>query len=157
MQLVEAVRALEYGRPSDRSVEAMLRERRGTCSAKHLYLAERLGELYPETNPRIVHRVYRVRRGETAALHGPAAAALVPAEGLLDVHRYLLVDLDGEEVTLDVTFPGPPWDGRSSLPLACGEGVDHPSAGDPDAEKRRLEAEHCDRELRERFIAALSG
>lgn len=36
-ELVEAMRSLDYGRPSDRSVEGMLRERRGTCSTKHLF------------------------------------------------------------------------------------------------------------------------
>jgi hypothetical protein len=36
LELVEAVRSLDYGRPSDRSVDGMLRERRGTCSTKHL-------------------------------------------------------------------------------------------------------------------------
>ena len=41
------------------------------------------------------------------------------------------------------------------MPLACGEGVDHPAGADPDAEKRRLEAEHCDPAVREPFIAAL--
>ena len=34
---------------------------------------------------------------------------------------------------LDVTFPGPAWDGVSPLPLACGSGQDHPAGEDPDA------------------------
>ena len=55
----------------------------------------------------------------------------------------------------DATFPGEPWDGRSPMPLACGEGADHPAGADPDAEKRRLEAEHCDPAVREPFIAVL--
>ncbi len=42
LDLVEAVRALPYGRPQDRTVEGMLRERRGTCSTKHLFLARML-------------------------------------------------------------------------------------------------------------------
>jgi orotate phosphoribosyltransferase len=42
IDLVEAVRALAYGRPSERTVDAMLRERRGTCSTKHLFLARAL-------------------------------------------------------------------------------------------------------------------
>src|SRR5271155_2815444 len=57
-ELVESVRALPYGRPSDRTVAGMLRERRGTCSTKHLFLAEALAERFPETDPLIVHRVY---------------------------------------------------------------------------------------------------
>jgi adenylate cyclase class IV len=40
--LVERVRAIPYGRPSDRTIEGMLREQRGTCSTKHLYLAQEL-------------------------------------------------------------------------------------------------------------------
>jgi len=150
------VRALDYGRPSDRSVEAMLRERRGTCSAKHLFLAERLGRLLPATAPQLVHRVYRIERVRAGELFGAAAAAAVPPEGLVDVHRYLTIDLDGRRATIDVTFPGPPWDGSSDLPLACGPGRDFPSSADPDVEKRHLEAEHCDPRLREPFIAALA-
>jgi hypothetical protein len=38
IELVEQVRRIPYGRPSDRTVEGMLREHRGTCSTKHLYL-----------------------------------------------------------------------------------------------------------------------
>jgi hypothetical protein len=45
---------------------------------------------------------------------------------------------------------------RSPLPLACGEGRDHPAGEDPDAEKRALEHQHCDPVLRELFIAALT-
>jgi hypothetical protein len=40
----------------------MLRERRGTCSTKHLFLARAFYECFPETEPEIVHRVYRLER-----------------------------------------------------------------------------------------------
>jgi hypothetical protein len=43
--------------------------------------------------------------------------------GLVDVHRYLTIKLRSERVVIDATFPGAPWDGRSSLPLACGLGL----------------------------------
>jgi hypothetical protein len=74
VELVEAVRSLDYGRPSDRSVESMLRERRGTCSTKHLYLAQALAERFPETEPKIVHRVYRLDRGRARELFGERVA-----------------------------------------------------------------------------------
>jgi hypothetical protein len=157
VDLIEAVRRLEYGRPSERSVEAMIRERRGTCSAKHLFLAERLSSLVPGSEPQIVHRVYRIDPERAREVFGKEAAEAVPSEGLVDVHHYLTIVLNGKRVTIDATFPGPTWDGLSDLPLACGPGRDHPSDGDPDAEKRHLEAEHCDPDLRERFIAALAG
>jgi hypothetical protein len=157
VELIEAVRGLEYGRPSDRSVEAMVRERRGTCSAKHLFLAERLRQLFPDTAPQIIHRVYRIDRERARDAFGEGGAAVVPPEGLVDVHRYLVIRLNERRTVIDATFPGPPWDGSSDLPLACGPGFDYPSSGDADTEKRQLEAEHCDPPLRERFIASLSA
>ncbi len=117
--LVESVRRLPYGRPSDRSVAGMLREGRGTCSTKHLHLARELERRCPETRPKVVHRVYRIDAGAAGRAFGP------------------------------------PWDGRSSMPLACGPGDDHPAGADPDADKRTLEARHCDPAVREQFIAAL--
>jgi catechol 2,3-dioxygenase-like lactoylglutathione lyase family enzyme len=155
--LVEAVRALPYGRPGDRTAEGMLRERRGTCSTKHLFLAQRLAERFPETEPLIVHRVYRLDHATAQRRYGEHVAQTVPKDnGLVDVHRYLTIRVDGQRVTIDATFPGPAWDGHSALQLACRPGDDYPAGCDPDAEKQALEAEHCDPAVRERFIAALT-
>jgi hypothetical protein len=157
VEIVEAVRALPYARPTERSVEAMLRERRGTCSTKHLFLARALAERFPETAPEIHHRVYRLDPERAEQLFGSAVAETVPQGGLVDVHRYLMVTLNGRRLTLDATFPGYPWDGASPLPLACGPGDDFPAGGEPDEDKRALEEAHCDPALRERFIAALAS
>jgi hypothetical protein len=100
----------------------MLRERRGTCSPKHLFLAEALSQRFPQTRPQIMHRV----------------------------------EIKRQRIVIDATFPGPPWDENTSLPLACGPGEDFPAGCDPDADKRRLEAEHCDPVVREPFIEALA-
>jgi hypothetical protein len=156
VEIVEAVRALPYGRPSERTVEAMLRERRGTCSTKHLYLARTLAERFPETETEIVHRVYRLHRDRAAELYGETIAESVPADGLVDIHRYLRITINGHRHTLDATFSGEPWDGRSSLPLVCGEGDDFPGSEKPDEDKRDLEAQHCNPAVREPFIAALA-
>lgn len=137
-------------------MEGMLREHRGTCSTKHLFLARALTERFPETEPRIVHRVYALDRARARELFGATAAATVPDEGLVDVHRYLTITLDGKRIEIDATFPGPAWDGRSSLPLACGAGTDVPAGDDPDTEKQALEQQHCDPAIREPFIAALA-
>ncbi|MFZ1155251.1 MAG: hypothetical protein WAN93_10135 [Solirubrobacteraceae bacterium] len=157
IDLVESVRSLPYGRPSDRTVGAMLREQRGTCSTKHLYLAQILAERFPMTEPKLVHRVYRLNKATAQSLFGTAVAAAVPADGLIDVHRYLLVTIDGQQLTIDATFPGAPWDGRSSLLLACGPAEDMPAGDHPDQEKRVLENSHCDPAIREPFIAALAA
>jgi uridine kinase len=156
-ELVEWVRSLPYGRPSGRTVAAMLAEGRGTCSTKHSYLAEQLQRRFPETEPQIVHRVYRLTADDARRLHGDRVAAAVPDEGVVDVHRYLTASIGKRRIVLDVTFPsGEPWDGRSSMPLACGAGVDHEAGSDADADKRALEVEHCDPALREPLIAALT-
>lgn len=157
VELVEAVRAIPYGRPSDRSVDGMVRERRGTCSTKHLFLAGELAARFPDTEPQIIHRLYTLSRHHAEELFGPDTAAAVPQAGLVDVHRYLTVKVDGRRIELDATFPGPPWDGQSPLPLACGPGVDIPAGEEPDREKRELERINCDPLTREPFIAALAG
>ena len=136
-------------------MEGMLRERRGTCSTKHLFLAQALAERFPETEPLIVHRVYQLDRARARELFDMRVAEVVPEDWLVDVHRYLTIVVDGRRINVDATFPGPPWDGRSSLRLACGPGRDYPAEEDPDAEKRALEAMHCDPEVREPFIAVL--
>src|SRR5215475_8662807 len=109
----------------------MWREGRGTCSLKHLFLAEEIARRFPASRPRIVHRVHRLDRDRAAELFGEEAAALVPDDGLVDVHRYLAIELDGVRIAIDATFPGPRWDGRSSLPLACGPGEDIPAGPAP--------------------------
>lgn len=156
-ELVEAVRALPYGRPSDRTVEGMLRERRGTCSTKHLFLSQILTERFPDTRPQIVHRVYRLDRPLAGEMFGVQIAACIPIEGLVDVHRYLTIALDEQRIVVDATFPGEPWDGCSSMQLACGPGTDHPGGEQPNAEKHALEQQYCDPLAREPFIAALES
>jgi hypothetical protein len=153
--LVEFTRALAYGRPSRRTTACMISERRGTCSAKHRFLHDAIAAHFPELEPRLVHRVYRAEREAVRARFGERAARAVPEQGLVDVHRYLEIRLADSPVRVDATFPGAPWDGRTSMPLACGPGTDHPVTGDCDAEKRGLEQRHCDPAVREPFIAAL--
>lgn len=158
IELVEAMRDLPYGRPSDRTVKGMLHERRGTCSTKHLFLARTLTERFPETEPLIVHLVYRLDRATAKERYGERVAQAVPEDsGLIDVHRYLTIRVGGQRIVIDATFPGPRWDGYSALPLACGPGDDHPAGEDPDADKQLLEREHCDPAIREPFIAALTA
>ncbi|MGO9760352.1 MAG: nitroreductase/quinone reductase family protein [Solirubrobacteraceae bacterium] len=155
-ELVEGVRALRYGRPSDGTVAGMLRESRGTCSTKHSFLAQSLSERLPETDPQIVHRVYRLDRARAEELFGQTVAAVIPADGLIDVHRYLTIALNEQRITVDATFAGQLRAGRFSQPLACDQGDDFPAGEDPDNDKRALEEQHCDPALREPFIAALT-
>jgi hypothetical protein len=135
----------------------MLREQRGTCSTKHLYLAQQLAQRFPATEPEIIHRVYRLDRDRARALFGEEVAQRIPPDGLIDVHRYLTINLEGQRLAVDATFPGgAPWDGHSPMPLACGPGEDVPADAHPDSDKQALERRHCDPTVREPFIAALA-
>ena len=160
LTLVEAVVVISripYGRPTDRTARGVLAEWRGTCSTKHLLLAEVVNDGWPKCRPELWHRVYRVTPGLAAQRWGEAVAATVPPEGLVDVHTFATLLVDGDRrVRVDVTMPLAGWDGGSDIRLACGPGDDEPAGDDPMATKASLVAEHCDVVLRERFIAALS-
>lgn len=157
-QIIDAVQAIPYGRPASRTPEGVVREWKGTCSTKHALLAMVLREQRPELRPRLVHRVYHADRASVRQRHGTTAATAVPEGGLIDVHRYMVITIAGRDLTIDVTFPDdPPWDGRHSMTLACGEGQDIPAGSDPDADKAALEASYCDPRAREPFIAALAA
>jgi hypothetical protein len=156
-QVVNAVQAIPYGRPATRTAEGVIGQWTGTCSTKHALLAQLLGERWPELQPRLVHRVYRVSRSSVLQRYGGGAAGVVPEGGLTDVHRYLVIIVAGQEVTIDITFPGDQaWDGHRSMRVACGAGHDVPAGDDPDAEKAALEASYCDPQVREPFIASLA-
>jgi GrpB-like predicted nucleotidyltransferase (UPF0157 family) len=119
--VVEAVRQMPYARAGDGGIEAVVLERHGDDRQKHALLAAVIGERWPDTAPRIVHRVYRRPRKAPA------------------VHRYLVLRVDGREVPVDATLPGdPPWDGTSPMQVACGPGTDYPAGADPDADERAL-------------------
>lgn len=154
--VVERVRAIPYGRNTNHTPSGVLREARGTCSTKHALLAHLLAH-HGDLDLRLVHRIYRVDRKGARALFGNAAAERVPPEGLVDVHTYATILIDGRRTVIDVTFPSSAeWDGCSDMPLACGEGIDIPAEDDPWVQKARLVAKHCNTAVRESFIAALS-
>jgi hypothetical protein len=153
--VIEALRAVPYGRPEPRTEEGLVEQWRGTCSTKHALLVRCLRELAPESDPRLVHRVYRLSPAAAERSFGPEVAATVPAEGLTDVHTYTVATLGGREIVLDVTYPGAAWDGVSDMPVAAPEGEDVPAGTDPDGTKASLVEAHCDPAVREPFIAAL--
>jgi hypothetical protein len=86
-QVVNAVRAIPYGRPGSRTADGVISEWKGTCSTRHALLAQLLRERWPELRPMLVHRVYRVSRESVIQRHGADAASAVPDGGLTDVHR----------------------------------------------------------------------
>jgi hypothetical protein len=100
--------------------------------------------------------VRRFDRDRARQLFGEELTQTIPPDGLIDVHRYLTIKVDGQRLAIDATLPGSPWDGRTSMPLACGPGEDIPASEHPDNDKKELERRHCDPAVREPFIAALA-
>ena len=156
-QLVEAVRALPHGRPREDTVDGMLSEGRGTSATKNLFLAQVMRQRFPDSDPLLVHRVYRLERRCARELLGEEIAAAVPAEGVTDVHRYLTATVQGRRIPIDATLPGGAWDGSSPLAPVCGPGRDFPAGADPDADMRVLERRHCDEAARRPLLAALEA
>jgi hypothetical protein len=119
-ELVERVRELPYGRPSDRTVEGMLREDHGICSTKHLFLARGVGTAVRGPNRGSSPRLH-AGPGDALQRYGEAVAEAVPPAGIVAVHRYLTARIGGRRVMIDATFPSrAQWDGISSMPLASG-------------------------------------
>jgi hypothetical protein len=156
VDVVLEVSRIPYGRNHDRSARGVIAEGRGTCSTKHLLLAQIVDERWPELHPTLWHRVYRVTPALAAARWGSAVARLVPVAGLVDVHTFAVLTLDGRATQVDVTFPLDDWDGVADIPLASGDGDDYAGGPDALAAKALLVEEHCDPAVREPFIAALS-
>ena len=156
VDVVLDVSRIPYGRNHDRSARGVIAEGRGTCSTKHLLLAQIVDEQWPDLRPTLWHRVYRVTPELAEARWGPPVARVVPAAGLVDVHTFAVVTVDGRPTQIDVTFPLEEWDGVADIPLACGDGDDYPGGSDPLAAKALLVEAHCDPAVREPFIAALS-
>ena len=157
VDVVEAIRRLPYGRPSRRTVEAAVSEWRASCSMKHALLARYVDARFPEIGAHLVHRVYRLVPDVAAGTFGASIAGHVPPEGIVDVHTYAVLVVEGRRIQVDVTFPGPAWDGRSDMPLACADGDDVDASKDPWEQKDDLVRRHCDPLLREPFLAALAA
>jgi hypothetical protein len=155
--VVEAIRHIPYGRPTDRTPAGVLDEWRGTCSTKHELLRRFVNDRWPDLCPRIVHRVYTLTPAIAGRLFGEAAARVVPVGGIVDVHTYMTIDIEGRSVRVDATVAGPVWDGRDDMELACGDGRDVHGGGDPAATKAMLVGRYCDVAERERVILALSS
>jgi hypothetical protein len=155
--VVEGIRNIPYGRPTDRTPAGVVAEWRGTCSTKHELLARFANERWPDIRPRIVHRVYTLTPTIAARLFGESAAGVVPVVGIVDVHTYMTIDLAGRTLRIDATVPGAAWNGRDDMDLACGDGRDVEAGDDPAATKAMLVGSFCDVAERERVIAALAN
>jgi hypothetical protein len=155
VQTVVIVSRLPYRRPTDRSPAGVLSEGCGTCSTKHMLLAELVRENWPDRDMKLWHRVYKVSPRLAEALWGTQVSSVVPADGLVDVHTFATIDGARANVIVDATFPLGGWDGVSHIPVACGPGDDYPAGQEVLATKAKLVEQWCDPAVREPFIERL--
>ena len=154
--IVVAISQIPYGRPEPRTSKGVVDCWRGTCSTKHVLLRDVVATSWPEMAVEVWHRPFVVTRELARSSWGEDVAAVVPEAGLMDVHTFATIDVGGRSVVVDVTFAIEDWDGTTDVPLACGDGTDHPAGDDPMATKADLVAQWCDPNVREPFISALS-
>ncbi|MHB8296483.1 MAG: class I SAM-dependent methyltransferase [Acidimicrobiales bacterium] len=158
VDVVSAVAAIPYGRAPGSTAADLLVAGRGTCSAKHYLLARALREGWPQLEVTLWYRVYRLTPTQAASLFGPQASDVVAPEGLVDVHTYLQVDPGTGPLEVDATFPlDQAWNGGSSMPLRCTDGLDVAGGPSPAQTKQQLVRLHCGSSVREPFIAWLAS
>lgn len=165
------VRDMPYERASDARPETLIEEWRGTCSGKHLLLAQLLGELGLDSM--FMTALHKFTPSNAAWLP-PHLLAEVEAAPVPDVHNFLMVESPAGWFAVDATWPL----GTRALGLPANEGwvpgrnmtvaadidevYDLPDDADPLEFKQRVLADHAgalgtpERDRRERFIEALS-
>lgn len=166
------VRDMPYERASDTRPETLVEEWRGTCSGKHLLLAQLLGELGHDSMLMTVLHEFTPRNSPWLPPHLLAEVERAPVP---DVHNFLMVESVSGWFAVDATWPlatrdlGLPvneaWTAGRNMTIAADidELYDVPDDADPMEFKQRVLADHAgalgspERERRERFIEALAA
>ncbi|MSP22246.1 MAG: hypothetical protein EXR66_04420 [Dehalococcoidia bacterium] len=166
------VRDMPYERASDARPETLIEEWRGTCSGKHLLLAQLLGELGLDSMFMTALHEFTTRNSPWLPPH---LLAEVQAAPIPDVHNFLMVESPAGWFAVDATWPlatralGLPanevWTPGRNMTIAADvdEVYDVPEDADPLEFKGRVIADHVGmpgtpaHERRERFIEALSA
>lgn len=151
--VVNAIKAIPHGRPSERSASGVVADWRGTCSTKLLLLRA----VCPDVPMKFYNRVFRLTRDAVMERLGPRIAEVVPPDGMIDVHTFARALVDGRWLRIDLAFPGEEWDGHSDMADPWGQGEDFEAGSDPIAHKESLVERFGDPTLRVRFIEAISS
>jgi hypothetical protein len=119
----ERVRDLPFRYPSSRDPRAVLEATAGSCSGKH-YL---LGEIYRRLGVPVRHMICSHRFNDSPLPFPDHMQDLLDKNEVLDWHDYLQINVDGNWIDVDATWPqalrdfGLPvtddWDGKSAMSL----------------------------------------
>jgi hypothetical protein len=97
------VRDMPYTRASSRDPETIMREWRGTCSGKHYLLKELFAELGYHSRLIACTTVAHI---DPQSVWGKLRKLLEQSQGrFVDVHNYLILELQGREMIVDATWP----------------------------------------------------
>jgi len=164
IRLFERVRDLPFRYPASRDPREVLAQGGGSCSGKH----NLLGELYRHAGLPVRHMLCTHRFNESQMAFPDAMNGLLQKNEIVDVHDYLQVQVDGEWLDVDATWPaslhdfGVPateeWDGRSSMVLSVVPDEHEEIDSDPAKakEERLSKLTPRQRMLRKQFLEALS-
>jgi len=97
------VRDMPYTRASSREPETIIHEWRGTCSGKHYLLKRLFRELGYDSRLIACTTVAHI---DPNTVRGKLRTLLEQSNGrFVDVHNYLLLELPGQEMVVDATWP----------------------------------------------------
>ena len=102
--IYHAVRKLAYFSSADRSPEAVMRDGRGACTAKHILLRDLLRRNGEMAEVELVQGDFAAGMPQVSSM--PAALRdMIRAAGVPDFHCYVVLQGAEHEVRLDATWP----------------------------------------------------
>ena len=102
--IYHAVRKLAYFSSGDRSPEAVMRDGRGACTAKHILLRDLLRRQGEAAEVVLVSGDFAKGVPQAASMQDPLRAMIRDA-GVADFHCYVVWQNAGHAVRLDATWP----------------------------------------------------
>jgi hypothetical protein len=100
--LFHAVRNLPYLSTGDRSIEGILTRRAGSCSSKHILLAELLNHAGVKAQVELVLGDFATPFRVAHKI--PISLANAARDGIRDIHNVVRADINGASVILDATW-----------------------------------------------------
>jgi len=164
VRLFEQVRDFRYVYPSSRDPVHVLETRCGSGSGKH-YL---LGELFRLLGLNVRHMLCTHRFNESLIGFPEHLQAILQKNEDVDLYDYLQIQVDGEWIDVDATWPLPlreygfpvtdEWDGVSSMLLSVVADETMVVRGDPERMKEEMLSKLTprQRQLRKQFLEELS-
>jgi hypothetical protein len=146
VSLYHAVRQLPYLSSGDRSLQAILTLRAGSCSSKHILLDRLLASAGIESQVELVQGDFATPLRDAYGI--PAALKATSVDGIPDIHNVVRARVNGKSVLLDATWNdyvkpfglrvNDAWDGNGDTVVAADPERFLGTAADPAAAKAAI-------------------